>query len=442
MEQAIGKKAERLSARRTDLYLPDGPAGFPIIEITARSDIAHGHIYMENHVFTPDSRRFIFQRHHGYALKKGSRKRDLFICDMDDDYSIRQLTDENVAGLSNVTPDGKYAYYFVCLTDRLGFSLKRVALETGLRETVMVVDKPLPGYTAVPVQPIQSAVRLDGLAVTTQCYIGLPWAESGPYALIVLDLTKGEPRIILEGEDYFNQHVQYSRDPENPTGILVQHNHGCCVDVDPAETNWPDYDSGKHLHRSDGGYGTDIHVIRDDGTHFRDLPWGRDGHEFCQGHQCWRGTTGTAVSANCGPNGNHIVEARPMACEYNMHHRGRRLPGAEENRNILSRFIENPRFVHFGFDSTGEFFVSDWVDGDWPDIDPLRDKLVLSRVGTERGAVIQPKDLCRTGTVFADYETHPHPALSPDHKTVIFNAGAPGKLPQAMAAHVSDDMFK
>ena len=42
------------------------------------------------------------------------------------------------------------------------------------------------------------------------------------------------------------------------------------------------------IHRLTGGEGADIHVIRDDGTLFRNLPWGRDGNEFCQGHHCWR----------------------------------------------------------------------------------------------------------------------------------------------------------
>ena len=50
--------------------------------------------------------------------------------------------------------------------------------------------------------------------------------------------------------------------------------------------------------RLTGGEGADIHVIRDDGTNFRNMPWGRDGNEFCQGHQCWRGRTTWAIMAS------------------------------------------------------------------------------------------------------------------------------------------------
>ena len=49
--------------------------------------------------------------------------------------------------------------------------------------------------------------------------------------------------------------------------------------------------------RLTGGNGADVHVIADDGTNLRDLPWGRDGNEFCQGHQCWIGADERALTS-------------------------------------------------------------------------------------------------------------------------------------------------
>jgi len=37
--------------------------------------------------------------------------------------------------------------------------------------------------------------------------------------------------------------------------------------------------------------------------------------------------------------------------------------------------------------------------------------------------------------------TTSHAALSPDHKTVIFNTGGPGELSQAVIARVTEDMY-
>lgn len=70
-------------------------------------------------------------------------------------------------------------------------------------------------------------------------------------------------------------HPQYCRSsaPEARRDILVQENHGNRCDA-----------AGKNL-RSTGSLGADIHVVRDDGSRFRNLPWGRGGNEFCQGHQ-------------------------------------------------------------------------------------------------------------------------------------------------------------
>ncbi len=67
--------------------------------------------------------------------------------------------------------------------------------------------------------------------------------------------------------------------------ILIQENHGNVCDARGAITQLT------------GGAGADIHVIRDDGTDFRNLPWGRDGNEFCQGHQCWRGRSEWAITS-------------------------------------------------------------------------------------------------------------------------------------------------
>src|SRR4030042_2842677 len=82
-------------------------------------------------------------------------------------------------------------------------------------------------------------------------------------------------------------HLQYCRslDPELSRDILVQHNHGAVLG-----------EKG-HMVKLTGGAGADLHVIRDDGTHWRDVPVGRDGAAFCTGHQQWRGTMPSVVSS-------------------------------------------------------------------------------------------------------------------------------------------------
>lgn len=45
------------------------------------------------------------------------------------------------------------------------------------------------------------------------------------------------------------------------------------------------------------GFGLDLHIISDDGSGWKTLPVGRDGIEFCQGHQCWRGESTRVIAS-------------------------------------------------------------------------------------------------------------------------------------------------
>jgi hypothetical protein len=90
-----------------------------------------------------------------------------------------------------------------------------------------------------------------------------------------------------------------------PWPNLVQHApavlplNGCRTDARPAHPRepWQRTRRGRHNQRAHLRPGADIHVLRDDGSTFRDMPWGRDGNEFCKGHQCWRGRTSWAITS-------------------------------------------------------------------------------------------------------------------------------------------------
>ena len=105
-----------------------------------------------------------------------------------------------------------------------------------------------------------------------------------------------------------------------------------------------------------GGDGADIHVIRDDGTKLRDLPWGRDGVEFCQGHQCWIGRSSRALTSTSTrkPKSCQLIEGRTLP---HVGHLGLNTPGGR--RNNLSRDFLNPDFYHFATDLAGRRLITD-----------------------------------------------------------------------------------
>jgi hypothetical protein len=132
------------SRSRQDFADANTPRGLRVVQISADPEMISRHMYPEAHMFTLDSKRFVFFR----TSIADATKTGYWLCDIEDNFGLRQLTDEPGArGRCAVSPDGKWMYYFVDRTrspERL-LKLKRVSLEDFTRQTLMVLDGPIPG---------------------------------------------------------------------------------------------------------------------------------------------------------------------------------------------------------------------------------------------------------------------------------------------------------
>jgi hypothetical protein len=368
---------------------------------------------MEAQIFTMDSKRFVLHRS---ASAHGSSQSDpehrYLRCDLDDGCSLHPLTEETGATAATVSPDGRWLFYFVDRTTVGGgrLTLKRVGLDGTGRETLPVIDAPLPGTSYRPSQiyPL-STISSDGKRLAVSAFLGDGKTESAPFGLLVFDLERASVRLVLEGPTWCNLHAQYSRstDPAHACDILVQENHGNVTSARGDTT------------RLTGGTGADIHVVRDDGTNLRDMPWGRDGNEQCQGHQCWRGRSAWAITSTSRrqPAEAQLIEGRAAP---HAGHLGSQTPGGV--RNDLSRSVSQPQFYHFATDIAGKRLVSDAGPYDKggriflaelgePGRDPLHNVRYL----------LCPRSSC-TKTA------HIHPFLSPDGSMAFFNSDESGVL--------------
>ncbi len=397
---------------RNDLRAPDAPAGVEVFQLTC-GELPAAHVYMEAQIFHPDSRRFVLHESataHG-GDRKDSRHRYL-LCDLDAGGALLPLTGEMGATAPSVSPDGRYLYYLVDRMDLSGGSLalKRVDLDGSNRETLLAIDSFLPGTRRRPsrIYPL-STIRSDGRRLAVSCFLGDGGRTEPPWGLMVFDIEKAAVEPVLEGPTWCNMHPQYCRssDPERMHDILVQENHGCVCS--PA---------GDIL-RLVGGAGADIHVIRDDGSDLRNMPWGRDGNESCMGHQCWRGTGDWAIASVIvrKPEACRLIESRAVKASG---HAGSASPGGV--RNDLSRGHPRPRFNHFGTDRDGRRLVTDAWLGD------RQDPVLLATLGkpgeeAARGltCLAHPRSSSRK-------ECHVHPFLSPDGAWAFFNSDESGIL--------------
>lgn len=396
--------------QRPDLLDSRCPEGLEIFQLTAETAVPSSHIYMEAQVFTPDSRHMLLHRSaHPHGSDKHDPEHRYLLCDTESG-ELSPVTDEVGATAPCISADGRDLYYFIDETEVGGgrLTLKKRAVSGGKAETVLTIDGPLPGTKFRPSRPYPlSTMSSDSGRIALSCFFG-DGRTVGPWGLMVFDVAAASVSVVLSGPSWINMHPQYSRwlDAERSHDIMVQENHGCRCD------------EGGNVLLGVSGAGCDIHVIRDDGQNFRNLPWGRDETEACQGHQCWRGRSEWAITSTGTPaSGQGLVESR--AVEH-IDHVG--LHSERGVRNTLSRNFETPGFCHFATDIEGRRFITDNGPAD------ERGFLQLARLGTPgEDALVDLVYLCSPRASYSKGR-HSHPFLSPDGQTAFFNSDETGLM--------------
>ena len=162
--------ASRLARRKS-------PDGIEVVQLTTEPDVPASHLYMEAQIFTPDSKRFVLHRSAtAHGSSKNDPKHQYLLCD----HRRRLLAASADRGdwaprRASVSPDGKYLYYFVDETKPGGgrLTLKRVNLDGTDRQTILVVDTPLPDTKFRPsrIYPL-STISSDGKRLALSAFLG------------------------------------------------------------------------------------------------------------------------------------------------------------------------------------------------------------------------------------------------------------------------------
>ncbi len=371
-------------------------------------------IYPDVPCFLRDGRSFVFDSSEGPQVCYLGRK-----------VTTRKLFPDRKPRHVVITFDGRFAYYTETSDKRGGsLTLFRKDLETFRSEVLFQVTGKLPG-TALPVAqfPRIQTVSADNRRVaTTGCSLGDGKTKDAPIGIVVLDLDCGQTRIVAQDRDFVNPHVQYCRSTELDAShdLMVQMNHR-------TRRAAPGRPAGSLSER-----GVDAHVVRDDGTAWRNLPWGRDGQESLIGHQIWRGNTRAGVTVTLEARDTSygwadgtrqdVVAGWPVKASRQAH-TGRLTPGG--TRVELSKDFPHARFCHLCTDVTGLRFALDT----FPVFDGERAgmQVYFASAKNERSP-LEFTYLLNTRLNFLgpDAGTHAHPILSPDGSLLLFNSRASG----------------
>ncbi|MFC2077041.1 hypothetical protein ACFLT7_08155 [candidate division KSB1 bacterium] len=415
-EPPVTTEIIRESRLRDDIPDSRSPGGLRVVQITTDRSMFSHHLYPEAQMSVPGTDWFVFHR----MPAEGSDTGDYWLCDPADDFSLRRLTDEKGIRRVAVTPDGRWMYYFIETSgpDGTVLTLKRLSFKDFSRRTLLRLDGPIPGTDSRASRISGPSISSDGARLATYAFLGDGVTDNAPYGLLVFDLEKLTVKLIFTGVEFCNMHVQYCRSdvPDLSHDIMIQHNHESV------------HDQRGNVTTLQGGKGTDLHVIRDDGSTWRDVPLGRDGVFFSTGHEQWRGRTGTVFSSLVENRTgiNHLYLAQPILTDSNTSHRGFGIPGARYLN--LTRDITDARFNHFSGDATGdhlvlrneragadgeiELFLGTVTPGDEPELAVsylLSPRSKTEREGWERGQSNKPR-----------------PFFSPDGRVVYFHSDLDG----------------
>jgi hypothetical protein len=265
-----------------------------------------------------------------------------------------------------------------------------------------------------------STLSSDGRKLVVSTVLGDGTLQPVAFGLIRFNLESADATMFWSGATFPNPHMQYCRslDVEASRDLLLQEDHGAVTDKGGFITAGLTADPR----------GSDIHLIRDDGTALRDLPWGRSKAEIIQVHQCWLGRSTMAITSNrTNQWQRQLIAGVPVP---HAGHRGVDTPGGVRN-DLTREFPGRPNFYHFQTDMLGRRIIADYLhpNGGWQiylgelPARPLSDPLSCIRLLLTLGP-------------FKSDANHPHPFLSPDGKVGFFNAEIEGVV-QAFAVLLS-----
>ena len=355
--------------------------GSRVIQLTS-APVISDNIYCEQPYCTADGKRLVFLRKAGVNCAAGLR--ELWLCDLEKRRIILLESAICAEGMGCAA----YGDWFYAVREIDNHrEIVRYSLVTLEVQSVFDLRDAPP-------------IRYDVCSVSSdyQYYVNMILHRNNRQEIILFNLVERTWKIIHEGTDIFNPHLQFSR--PGAERILIQHNRGGLIDADG------------NIIRLLGEEGCTLYVIDRDGGNRRTIPVGPPHTATATGHECWVGETGEVAFTIACEGAKSLTDGSLLAA----------FPGDKKARVVARGFC----FHHLSVSRDGKFFVCDasLAAGNPP--------IVVGSLSSGRTCI-----LCESGT---STSTHAHPYFTGDGAWVIFNSNRTG-VPQLCAASVPEGLL-
>lgn len=386
------------------------PSGLTVYRLTPDEEWSQL-IYPDRHSFLED----------GQSLRLHTASGDRR-CRLDQDGTLEPLPGLPKEYLwCDLAADGRHMIYGLATDGEEGLEIYRLDLRSGDSEKVFAASGRIQGGHCVWQKLGDVAASWDGSRIAGLAYMDYGQKPNGEVAIIVIDAATGTSQVIWKAQGN-HSHLRYYPGPEEPYthDLIVQHSHGGVTSefgrVVPVIG--PRIDAG----------GVDLHVMRDDGSNLRELPFGRDGIEINIGHQVFRWPSFEVASVILQGNdnsygwadgtGQHVVTGLPVPADPDAPHSGGR--NRQQHRFRLCEPEHSPRLCHLSVDRTGLKFAFDT----FPVYNGKRSGMTIYLGLTDDlHSPIRFQYILNSGVNFTGNRTlHSHPILSPDGQRLFFNS--------------------
>jgi hypothetical protein len=403
----------RQSLPAPELLTTVTPPGMEVLQLTTDPQSACNVFYNHAEAFEPTSRFLLFKRQTGADTQA-------VLCDLEDNFALAPVTEENTFEAVAFSRDGKHVYYSVMTPTHL--AVRRRCLKDWSLDTVFALELARPEFGGRKIMSGRwVSFSHDGRRLLVIAVIeGADKYYS--IAAFTFNMETMKPHTSFEsGSRNWNNKSQYAP----CLGPAGEYLIGMCDNYSRPYFDEKGQWNCDPLPESEQGNSSE-YLVDEQGVVRFAYAVGRDRPRQNISHWSWFGSTLSRVfhmdTFDTAPHWRGaIMLADPVPADERTRHLGRHHPDAKQID--MTRYITRPDVWHVAVDAAGRHMVCDTIGLGYNDNLGVTRYIYACTVKNDaQGPYVVTKMICNPYSSWQPYACEALPCFTPDRKWIFFNS--------------------